>query len=108
MFEFVDKVDHVFTHGRAVDPINTFSSFQTGILCLRDTHNPHDALVEAVRRTRLTGKHEFCSSYLHFLNNLLAKRADFGWNGDCHVLMATVLAANAVEWAGAVLHAAAV
>lgn len=44
MLEFVDKVDHVFAHRRAVDPINAFSSFQAGILCLRDTHNPQRCL----------------------------------------------------------------
>lgn len=39
MFEFVDKVDHVFAHRWAVDPINAFSSFQAGILRLRDTQS---------------------------------------------------------------------
>lgn len=48
VFEFVDKVDHVFAHRRAVDPVNTLSSLQSGVL------------------------------RLYFLNNLLAKRADFG------------------------------
>lgn len=39
MFEFVDKVDHVFTHRGAVDPINAFSSFQTCVLCLQNTQS---------------------------------------------------------------------
>lgn len=38
MFEFVDKVDHVLAHRRAVDPVNTPSSLQAGVFCLQHTH----------------------------------------------------------------------
>lgn len=48
------------------------------------------------------------SSDLYFLDDLLAKRADFSRNSDGHVLMAAVLAADAIERARAILHAAAV
>lgn len=75
------------------------------------THSPGRCLLaKVVSRTWFFkwAKCKFHSSYLYFFDNLLAKRADFGWNGDCHVLVAAVLAADAVERAGAVLHAAAV
>lgn len=38
MFEFVDKVDHVLAHGRAVDPVNPLSSLRTGVLRLQHTY----------------------------------------------------------------------
>lgn len=37
VLEFLDKVDHVFAHGRAVDPVNTLASLQAGVLGLRRT-----------------------------------------------------------------------
>lgn len=38
MFEFVDKVDHVLAHRRAVDPVNALSSLQAGVLRLQHGH----------------------------------------------------------------------
>lgn len=35
MLEFVDKVDHVLAHRRAVDPVNALSSLQAGVLRLQ-------------------------------------------------------------------------
>lgn len=38
MFEFVDKVDHVLAHRRAVDPVNALSSLQASVLRLQHGH----------------------------------------------------------------------
>ena len=48
------------------------------------------------------------ATYLHFLHHLLAEGADLGGDGDGHVLSAAVLAADAVERPGPVLHPTAV
>lgn len=79
MFEFVDKVDHVFAHRRAVDPVNALSSLQAGILRLRHTHS-QQKMTHTVNDS-LSTVWEYgisLSSHLYFLDNLLAKRADFG------------------------------
>lgn len=44
------------------------------------------------------------SPHLNLLNHLLAKGADLGGAGDCHVLRALVLAGHTVEGRGVVLH----
>lgn len=44
------------------------------------------------------------SPHLNLLNHLLAKGADLGGAGDCHVLRALVLAGHTVEGCGVVLH----
>ncbi len=45
---------------------------------------------------------------LHFFHHLLPERADFGWDGDGHVLRAAVLTADSVEGARSILNAAVV
>lgn len=42
--------------------------------------------------------------HLHLLDHLLAEGADLGGAGDGHVLRALVLAGDAVEGSGVVLH----
>lgn len=44
-------------------------------------------------------------AHLHFLHHLFAEWADFGWDGDGHVLSAAVLTADPVERARPVLNA---
>lgn len=44
-------------------------------------------------------------AHLHFLHHLFAEWADFGWDGDGHVLSAAVLTADTVERARPVLNA---
>lgn len=56
VFEFVDEVDHVFTHRRATNSVDKAPIFKPGIL------------------------------RLHFLHHLLAEGADLGGAGDGHVL----------------------
>ena len=62
MFEFEDKVDHVFTHWRSVKFVHKSSSFKSGVLSL------------------------------HLLYDLLAKAADLGGALDLDVLGALVAA----------------
>ena len=35
VFQFVDKVDHVFTHGRSVDAVHETTILKTRVLCLQ-------------------------------------------------------------------------
>ena len=60
MFEFEDKVDHVFTHWRPVKFVNKSASFKPGVLSF------------------------------HLLHHLLPKAADLGGALDGHVLGALV------------------
>ena len=60
MFEFEDKVDHVFTHWRSVKFVHKSSSFKSGVLSL------------------------------HLLHHLLAKAAHLSGALDGHVLRAFV------------------
>lgn len=56
VFQLVDEVDHVFTHGRTADSVDKPSVFKPGVL------------------------------RLNFLDHLLAKGADLCGAGDGHVL----------------------
>ena len=60
MFEFEDKVDHVFTHWRSVKFVNKSASFKSRVLSL------------------------------HLLHHLLPEAADLGGALDGHVLGALV------------------
>ena len=62
MFEFEDKVDHVFTHWRPVKFVNESASFKPGVLSF------------------------------HLLHHLLPEAADLGGALDGHVLGALVTA----------------
>ena len=54
MFEFEDKVDHVFTHWRSVEFVNKAASFKPGVLSL---HLLHHLLPEAAHLGRALDGH---------------------------------------------------
>ena len=60
MLEFVDEIDHVLAHGRAVDAVDEASVLEARVLGL------------------------------HLLDDLFAERAHFRRTGDGHVLIALV------------------
>lgn len=111
MFKFVDKVDHVLAHRGAVDPVNVLSSLHTGVFRLQHTQERQKYLnnnASAVSHKGLWKQSISTNSYLNLLYNLFAKRADFGWNGDGHVLDAAVLTADAVKRTWTIQHPATV
>ena len=67
MFEFEDKVDHVFTHWRSVEFVNKSASFKPGVFSL------------------------------HLLHHLLSEAADLGGALDLDVLGALVSAIRQVS-----------
>jgi len=67
MLEFVDEIDHVLAHGRAVDAVDEASVLEARVLGL------------------------------HLLDDLFAERAHFRRTGDGHVLIALVLWSDGVE-----------
>ena len=56
MFEFEDKVDHVFTHWTSMDLVKVSSSLKPGILCL---HLLHNLLAETAHFGRTLDRHVF-------------------------------------------------
>ncbi len=68
VLELVDKVDHVFAHGRPVDAVDEAAVLEAGVF------------------------------RFHLLHDLFAERAHFGRTRDCHVLVAFVPSNWGASW----------